>query len=995
MSYSIDPLNPSNNPENTLTDNVRMVLDTNYVDNVPASMTENSWEILNVANMNTFVFPEGYKNDDTLFNAKEERGSECWCPEKIDIAIVFQTIEEANLREGEIKSKTPSFLKEKDYRSEDDTENPGISNRPCGFLTSRETLMPMMIIPTKNYIQNGLVHLSEKFSDNPNKTYSVVTNDYGTCFNWVIETQVEDETNPFEEMKYYGSKCITQEDFSFINLSNSSNPKEYQKISTRYYLLEDEVEDFYYKLPEEKVCDDVVQESLIYGTNGGAFAFSYNFHGAKTGGDENKKPNLLLHVSNNVVNIPQVGNIEVTIEKNKSTGSITTSKNSQKMGQLSESTFSNGTMIIFYPVWNGIALSGGIDDMTRVKDNKGTINVTIDSGFIANKTKDVEMSDFSYPNIKVYNTSKPKPMIVKEMSSDKKQSVAMTYDPILQLRTINCFSSFAYTPVFFQKSLKFSLYIKDNSGKNISTQMDAVLQNSTRQHFLYPICYLNNTDYSVPEEVEGKKIILKNEDSENTEEENVYYRFDFDFTSKAGLFQRRGIEIFGFFHRVTVENKTREMENTNGRIELNKSEFGFSEMFNKNYDNYNKIFEKESNTSWIDFATDMNVNRSPEQSGGTITLDKYAMIGQFEKPPQPVGEVRLKAIGGNKMVYRNNEDVYFTGIGIGISYQDTSQADTMTLNLSGIEKKLQEVKLAGSPFFDGDPIETVMDYLSEYANFQYEFDNDFNEYTYDELGVLSKSSVTPNVYPNWMKNEKAPCPRSVEFKRPAINFLLGTTVYEAIKQVCEKTNKTFFITKEGIVRIVDQNIYGVPVNIAYSISKKKPSLKLNSNQILNISLQPYVENVYNQVVTASLKGKRKGTNFPTLLNTDDMMPNVLYKKIENGNIKFPWSRMIVKNEMAILSPEEAEKVHAVNCNQFTFATFTGGITIPGNSDLEIFDTVSIDDSDEIFYITNINHSYNSSSRVWNTSLQVTHIDKTFSTLELTIFPDNPNKREDD
>ena len=491
----------------------------------------------------------------------------------------------------------------------------------------------------------------------------------------------------------------------------------------------------------------------------------------------------------------------------------------------------------------------------------------------------------------------------------------------------------------------------------------------------------------------GKKVILDNADSDDESEQNVYYRFDFEFNSESKKFQRRGIEIFGFFHRVLVENKTREMENTNGRIELSPSENGFVDKFIKNYNDTYSLKEFEE-SNWIKYATEINVNRSNTQSGGTITLDKYAMLGQFEHPPQPVGEVRLKAVGGNKKVYRNNEDVYFTGLGIGISYQDTSQADSMTLNLSGIERKLQDVKLAGSPYFDGDPISNVMSYLSEYANFHYEFKNSFNQYSYNEDGRLLKQSYNVEVTPKWMEGADAPCPRSVEFQRPAINFLLGTSVYEAISQVCEKTNKTFFITKEGIVRIIDQNIYGVPVNIAYSLSKKTPSLKLNSNQILNISLQPYMDNVYNQVVTASLKGKRKGTNFPTLLNTDDMMPNVLYNKLTNGNVNFPWSKMIVQNEMAILSLEEAKKVHEINCTQFNFATFTGGITIPGNADLEIFDTVQIDDHPEIFYITNINHSYSSSSRVWTTSLQVTHISDVFANLKLTLFPDNPNPRED-
>ena len=107
--------------------------------------------------------------------------------------------------------------------------------------------------------------------------------------------------------------------------------------------------------------------------------------------------------------------------------------------------------------------------------------------------------------------------------------------------------------------------------------------------------------------------------------------------------------------------------------------------------------------------------------------------------------------------------------------------------------------------------------------------------------------------------------------------------------------------------------------------------------------------------------------------------------------------MIVSNELAILSEEETKKVHAINTSQFACATFTGSLTIPGNAALEIFDTVSIDDNPEIFYITNINHSYSSSSRVWTTSLQVTHLDSScvkwpyFN--QLTTFLSDPNPRD--
>ena len=98
----------------------------------------------------------------------------------------------------------------------------------------------------------------------------------------------------------------------------------------------------------------------------------------------------------------------------------------------------------------------------------------------------------------------------------------------------------------------------------------------------------------------GKKIILDNDTTEDQSEKEIYYRFDFEFEHKDGLYPRRGIEIFGFFHRVTVKNKTREMTNENGRINLSASDYGFIKRFNENYYEYLDIIDKLSFNSEVD-----------------------------------------------------------------------------------------------------------------------------------------------------------------------------------------------------------------------------------------------------------------------------------------------------------------------------------------------------------------------------------------------------------
>ena len=694
----------SNSTEYNLNSNVRMVLDDNYIEDVDLFVDENSWEILNVDNMNTFIFPYGYDPLNPSNYSKNNANNEsCWCPSQVDIAIVFQSIGLANRKNSSenIKSTCPSFLKPKDYMSQD--AKSGIANRPCGFLTSRGTIMPMPIIPTKNYIQNGL-YIKQDNVLKSSDSYTVDKEKYNNCFNWVIPYDIKpptgtdeyyNKTNDFLELKYYGVKEYTQEGFTFINASNCLNPKEDEKIYPRLYYLDDKLNsnsNNFYKLPSSISVNatDVVEESLIFsGDYGGAFAFCYEFHGGKTEEDDKNRPCINLQINTTNIFIPKVGNIEVYVENNKTDGSISMSKNSQKMGQITEDTF-KGNMLLFYPVWNGIAISGGIDDASRVKDSKGTINVTVDNGFVAYKNNDVQMSDFCDPTINSFDTSSPKKMEVKKKSNKERNSVSIQWGKKIEMLTSNCLVSFAYTPVFFQKNLKFSLYIKDNYGRNTPVDVGSSLQSKTRNHYLYPIYFSNDTNYSCPDYVKGVKVVIDNEESNDENDKDVYYRFDLEFcheqtNSSDNTYPRRGIEIFGFFHRVKVGNTKREIENKNGKISLKPSNNGFSEKFNLNYKKYNEILKiSNENLDWIKFATDISVNRSAEQSGGRISLDKYAFLGQFETPPQPVGEIRLKAVGGNKNVYigteieefndeessndsENSGTVYFTGVGVGMS----------------------------------------------------------------------------------------------------------------------------------------------------------------------------------------------------------------------------------------------------------------------------------------------------------------------------------------
>lgn len=964
-----------------LTDNVRIILDNNWVKENEERLTENNWEIIPVNTLQTAIFPINADEPDENGEKKE------WRPNQLDAAIYFKTIAQAN---GDLTC--PSFLKPKDYIFQTENGKSGICNYSSGFITSRGSIMPRIIFPTDLFIQNGIVFNTEfdKESGNPNFT---VDTSFGNCFNWTITIKDGGETfNPFDKINSYGEIIVTEENFSFVNTSSCSDVIEKDKIMNRVYRLVDGEKDlssFIYSLPDNYIPDDLEKEPYIGGSEGkgGAFAICYNYSGANTNDnneteDEEKyTPTIKIsHGENIEFFIPNTGKIGATINDNISTGTITPVENTLKMGQMLEKTF-KGNMVLFYPVWNGIAVSAGISD-AETYDSKTGMTSVIDQGFIAFKNPDVQMSDFCNPLQSEYDTQNPSSIEVEEKNSEN--SVKIEWNNNICLSMFNCFGSFAYMPVFFQKKLSFSVFIRDDSGANIismeSVNPTELSDELTYDHYMYPIYYDNDSGYTKPNKVIGKKLVLKESDGTDKEEQ-VYYRFDFNFNSDK--YQRRGIEIFGFIHQTKTRHKPRTIDNDNGRIkDLDSSNNGAVKKFNSNHPNYNSVIVNEEihggeEQGWIKYATSINVNRSSDQTGGQIVLDKYAFIGQFDKIPQPVGEVRLRALGGNTKAYKmgsgegsnggEGSDVFFTGIGFGIGHSDSSNSDTMDLTLHGIEKKLQDIKLINAPFFDGDPVGDVADYLAAFANIQIDF------YTKGGSG------------PSWMEGRNAPLPRSSEFSSPNVNFQLGMPVFEAFNEICEKTNKLCFFDRFGTLIIMDQNIYGVPIKVASALNSGNADWNLDSEQIISVNLQPNFTNVYNQILTAGLRGTRKGGMTP-FFDTENPVPLIEYSEVAKESIEIPWSRFIVSNENGFFTRSEIQRIHSVNKCQFTHYQLSGSLTIPGNAEIELFDSVKIDNNEDFFfYVTNINHNYQSSTRVWTTSLQLGWIDRSFGDTRLTLF----------
>jgi hypothetical protein len=115
------------------------------------------------------------------------------------------------------------------------------------------------------------------------------------------------------------------------------------------------------------------------------------------------------------------------------------------------------------------------------------------------------------------------------------------------------------------------------------------------------------------------------------------------------------------------------------------------------------------NIPWSNFITKCNVQCGLDGVNGQIVLDGYALYGStvFSKimPSQSVGGISIAADGGT----------IFKGFAMEIAKSSQENNYDVTINLAGVQKKLQDMKLINCPFFDGDKLSDINNYFMAYS----------------------------------------------------------------------------------------------------------------------------------------------------------------------------------------------------------------------------------------------------------------------------------------
>lgn len=647
------------------------------------------------------------------------------------------------------------------------------------------------------------------------------------------------------------------------------------------------------------------------------------------------------------------GEIRLTVNGNAVEGVLNFSDLGLKPLHSEANFLTNKNVILFYPLLNSLVVTG--DFSTNPK--QGSKNL------ITQKTRDLDLLSLSDPQLNEF-PSKHKRNSKKYIKLDSPKAY-IQFGNRIQADWSNCYGNFALVALRFCPIVCFSYFYKLSGEQTGTNQPDGRMQD----YFCMEIGGTNFNYKGYTSEFKSKKIYY------NKKTQTSVFRVDITLSTTGNstvpsrpiqnaTLQSNPFELLGIIHVTKRTGQITDVLNGDGNFQ---TDFNQNVNFQK-YRNYNNKNTCEK-TNWLDFATQIQINHGLDGTSGSITLDKFMMMDQNKKPDQVIGALTLVAHNGhysgtNKFTVNSSYSSLPDGQifkGYGMEIQDSS--DTLAVRLVGIQKKLSDMKLVNCPFWDGDRVfsggsDAVLTYMKSYSGCDLQYVSNF-------------SSGAGNV-------DNIILPRSWNWESPSTNFVLGTPVLDALREIAKKINHQFIIQPDGRGYFYYMNEYGYPTWVDNGSNVAKV---INESDIISFDITPYLENRYNTFLTLGLLVKKESDT--QKLMPDGVKPGMLLSRTSIQKGDYPWSRIITNSESGNVTIEDLEKFHKTNVRFGSSQIFSGSVTIPGWHGFFLFDRLNIvcdngsmsngNYSTLNFYITGITHNLNFQTKEWTTSLNIAQI----------------------
>ena len=209
-------------------------------------------------------------------------------------------------------------------------------------------------------------------------------------------------------------------------------------------------------------------------------------------------------------------------------------------------------------------------------------------------------------------------------------------------------------------------------------------------------------------------------------------------------------------------------------------------------------------------------------------------------------------------------------------------------------------------------------------------------------------------------------PASFDYQKPAVDFALGTSCLQALKELALMCNCQFIIQPDGKGYFYEMDDIGKPIWIGSS-----PTVKTYKNSdIISWNINPYLENKYNTFLTMGYLIKQVPKDATTPINVSTK-PGIMLTKVSPAGANYPWSRIITKAAPGYVTKSELEKFHNANKKFGLADIYQGTVTVPGYPHFALFDKVSI--ADRTYYIIGITQNIDLQTKTWTTGLQIAKI----------------------
>ena len=898
---------------------------TNYSESIPVFYSvKRFYSIINFKDFKFFVYGLGEESDSGLVPAQAD-------------SFYFWSAGNANNWTSGSGSPVP-FINDLAWG---DYGTPGIVNSPSGFLAPTGTLFPKLAIPSFDLVDNGI----EIGTD---------VGAYGErrgVFNWTVSEingspaalsgeEILDylETSGEEGAKYVSIK------YKDDDVSSSSIKLNCQVNSERSAILSG-----YAPVPDSLVGHGACLLMINVAPN--------NSGGGTTGlasGDETWRIKIDFPTGEISLSFDNTGSMLVDVAGTITKAQLNQSRAKEQPPQFQQLCKNGQTpyCIVIYPVWNGVVVSDGIQDAVGntvtsqycPKDKRAHPTDETYFGPAFDPQADLGTpeslwggdgsgspseggSDGDFPTTLNFEVSSPSNVTVN-FGSSLTAGIDVEFN--------GCRADIAYLPLFHLPNLRFDqFYLSGTDGGD-----------NRYWQWIYPIWTANN-GYFV---IDRYNIDLTY--SNPTAGTGVEYRRMevTGFSDDATFYDRYGGEIFGYYFQ-SDEDSQINVINGDGNYPL---------VSFWNSPGANVSGDPSPISGWKNYIENLNVSIGLEGSNGSISVDKYGIAGQRAEPIQNIGSLRLYAYGTYPGDFNDQWDgshpptaygktagtdnILYTGIGMGVAQSDDSNGGSFSIPLEGRYKKLEDIMLINAPYFDGYELVDVLEFLCKYG------------------GLFFNSALQ---YHGNVINLTTPIVSSENISSPIVDFKAGTSILDALNQICELTHHSFYIKRDGKIHFYELGSNGLPVTGALGYDwaglygSTGYTLKMNSKDST-----PDFADLRNQIVgIAQTETNASGSDikeiplFPlTVALANPTTPTI------------PWSKQWVYPINGVVDETTLNGIlnNAAALSQRYL--LSGNITIAGNPYIEPYDRWTIEGT--TYIVESVGHSIDFNGKTWNTTVQL-------------------------